>query len=121
MNRKSVARLGGVIALISVLILPLASCGDVRLRGADILFMETRPGVKSLVVAAAVAAVLAIFMVNRWAQLLIGLIGMAEFIYVAGGLWVDRSPATQVRSGSFLALIGFVMIFLAGLLARREK
>jgi hypothetical protein len=121
MNRKSVARLGGVIALISVLILPLASCGDVRLRGADILFMETRPGVKSLVVAAAVAAVLAIFIVNRWAQLLIGLIGMAEFIYVAGGLWVDRSPATQVRSGSFLALIGFVMIFLAGLLARREK
>lgn len=86
MTRNNFARLGGLIALVSVLILPLASCGEVRLRGADILSMETRPGVKLLVVMAGLAAVLAIFIVNRWAQLLFGLIGIAEFIYVAGGL-----------------------------------
>lgn len=75
-TRKTLGRIGAVIALFALLALPLASCGNVRLTGTDILLrLEDIPGLKALIGVCLLAAIAAIFVVNRWAQLLAGDVG----------------------------------------------
>lgn len=121
-TRKTLARIGAVIALFALLALPLASCREVRLTGTDILLrLEVAPGLKVLIVASLLAAVAAIFVASRWALLSAGAVGRTAFLYAAVAVNIDRTDPTQLRLGSLVTAFGFLLIFIAGFLRDAKK
>lgn len=107
-------RLGGLLAALSLLLLPLASCGDAQLTGIDIFRAEGSSGHKAILFIALAAAVLAIFLVQHRAQIVLGLVGLAaiavEFLFTID----DPERTIQLREGAYLAGLGFLLVLLAG-------
>lgn len=122
LKSKTLSRFGGVLALFSLLALPLGSCGTVRLTGSEILLkVEDHPVLKLLVLIAVIAAILAIFLTTRSWQLLLGAAGVAALVIASFLVEADKNAATQVRGGTVLALIGFLFVFIPGLLNPGES
>lgn len=119
---KTLSRIGAVIALFSLVALPLASCGEARITGVDLLFrVEGFPLLKLLVLVSLIAAVLAFFFTGRGWQLALGTLGG---LAVALGFFLvanDKSAATEVRGGSIFAIIGFLLVLIPGLLRPGES
>lgn len=122
LKSKTLSRFGGVLALFSLLALPLGSCGAVRLTGSEILLkIEDHPVLKLLVLISVIAAVLAIFFTARGWQLMLGAAGVAALLVASFLVEADKNAATQVRGGTVLALIGFVFVLIPGLLSPGES
>lgn len=114
MNKSNLGRLGGVIATLSLLFLPLASCGDAQLSGIDIFNAENSEGHKVLLAIAIAAGLLAIFVVQRWAQITAGAAGIAVIAVEYFNSLNDPERTVQLREGAYLALLGFVLVLVAG-------
>ncbi len=118
---KTLSRIGGVLALFSLLALPLGSCGAVRLNGAEILFkVQDHPVLKLLVLISIIVALLAIFFTSRGWQLTLGAAGVLSLLVASFLVEADKNAATQVRGGTVLALIGFILVLVPGLLKPDE-
>ena len=114
--KRNLGRLGGVLAALSLLFLPLASCGDAQLTGLDIFQAEGSSGHKAILFIALAAAVLAIILVEHKAQLILGATGLATIVVEYLFTIDDPERTIQLREGAYLAALGFLVIFLAGLL-----
>lgn len=121
-NRNNLARLGGIIAVLSLLFLPLASCGEARIAGTDLLFdVEGSLGHKAILAIALIAAVIAVIATKAWMQFTSGIAGLlaigVEYLFTQK----DSSGAIQLLQGSYVAMVGFALVLIAGLMGRREK
>jgi hypothetical protein len=116
LTSHNLARLGGVIATLSLIFLPLASCGDAQLTGIDIFQAEGSTGHKALLFITLVAAVLSIVIMQKWAHLVFGGIGIVAIALEYVSSINDPERTIQLREGAFLALLGFAFVFVAGLL-----
>lgn len=116
LSSHNLARIGGVIATLSLIFLPLASCGDAQLTGIDIFQAEGSTGHKAILFVTLVAAVLSIFIMQKWGHLLLGGIGLAAIGLEYLSSLNDPERTIQLREGAFLALLGFAFVFAAGLL-----
>lgn len=85
-NKKTVIRIGAIIATVSLLVLPLVSCGGIEVTGLDILQSEARIEWKLLIGLAVVGAVATLFLRNPSHCLISGIVGLASFIVFA--LWL---------------------------------
>jgi drug/metabolite transporter (DMT)-like permease len=59
---------------------------------------------------------LAIFVVQRWAQITAGAAGIAVIAVEYFNSLNDPERTVQLREGAFLALLGFVLVLVAGVL-----
>jgi hypothetical protein len=114
---KNLARIGGIVAALSLIFLPLASCGDAQLTGIDIFQAEGSEGHKAILFVALAAAVLAVFIIQRWAHLVFGGVGIAAVLVEYLSSLNDPERTVQLREGAWLALIGFLLVFAAGWLS----
>lgn len=116
-SSHNLARLGGVVATLSLIFLPLASCGDAQLTGIDIFQAEGNNGHKAILFVTLAAAVLSIFILEKWAHLILGGTGLVAIAVEYFFTLDDAERTIQLREGAFLALLGFALVFAAGLLA----
>jgi hypothetical protein len=121
-TRNNLARLGGLVAFLSLLFLPLASCGDAQFTGTELLFtVEEHYIHRGILLIALVAAGFAVVVAKARTQLFAGIVG----ILAIGLEWFsaaqDEAGTIQLLHGSYLALVGFVLVLAAGLMGRKEK
>jgi hypothetical protein len=114
--KRNLGRLGGLVAAFSLLFLPLASCGEAELTGINVFQAEGSSGHKAILVIALLSAVLAIFLVQHTTQIVLGLIGFATILVEYLFTIDDPERTIQLREGAFIAALGFLLVFLAGLL-----
>lgn len=120
-TKKLLARIGGVIALVAMLALPLASCGDARLTGADMLFrVQDHPGLKLLVGSAVLAAILAVFIARSWPSVIFGMVGIGVILYSGIALHANEVDRVRLLGGSLIAFVGYAIVLLAGLLPKTD-
>jgi len=116
MTSKLLSRIGGTIAALALIFLPLASCGEGQLTAADIFQAEGIWPHKAILFGAIVAAILSIFIMRRWAHLLFGFMGLAavavEYLFTQD----ESTGDIQFREGAYVALFGFLLVLLAGVL-----
>lgn len=121
-TRNNLARLGGLIALFSLLFLPLASCGDSQFTGTDLLFtIEDNLIHKGILLIALVAAGLAVVVAKSHVQLGAGIAGILAIGLEYFSAAQDDAGTIQLLQGSYLALVGFVLVLAAGWMGRKEK
>lgn len=137
-NKQMLVRIGAIIVLISLLILPLVSCGEVTVTGLDMLQSEMSVGLKILLLIAISCAGLSLFLRNPSYCLASGLVGLASFIALA--LWIrygnhdvksmdEISEATRIftrsmirfRYGTLSTISGFGLIIWAAYQWIRER
>lgn len=112
---KTLARIGGTVAALSLIFLPLASCGEGELTAARIFTAEGILPHKAILFLAIAAAVLSVVIMGRWAQFVFSLLGIGavgiEYLFT-------KNPETgdiHLLGGSYLALIGFLLVLVAGI------
>lgn len=116
-TKKLLARIGGLVALIAMLALPLASCGQVRLTGTDILLRtEDLPGLKLLILVAVLAAIFSLFVARSWALIIFGMLGIGVILYSGIALHANDVDRVRLLGGSLVAFVGYAIVLLAGLL-----
>jgi len=117
--KRNLGRIGGLVAALSLLFLPLASCGEDQagLGVIDIFFYGDRGEIGILFIALT-AAVLATILVQHRAQLILGATGLAAFTIEYFSINEPESTI-QLREGAYLAGLGFLLTFLAGWLGPR--
>ena len=113
LTKANLGRLGGIIATLSLLFLPLASCGDAQLTGVDVFNAENSEIHKLLLVVALVAAIAAIFIVTRGAQIAASVAGIIVIALEYFNSTSDPERLVQLREGAYLALLGFVLVLVA--------
>lgn len=116
LTKSNLGRLGGIIAALSLLFLPLASCGDAQLTGIDVFNAENSEVHKILLAVALIAAIAAIFVVTRGAQIAAGVAGIVVIALEYFNSINDPERLVQLREGAYLALLGFGLVLAAGLL-----
>lgn len=113
LTKSNLGRLGGIIAALSLLFLPLASCGDAQLTGIQVFQAENSEVHKVLLAVALIAAVAAIFVVTRSTQIAAGVVGIAVIALEYFNSLKDPERLVQLREGAYLALLGFVLVLAA--------
>ena len=116
LTKSNLGRLGGVIATLSLLFLPLASCGDAQLTGIDVFGAENSEVHKVLLAVALIAAIAAIFVVTRGAQIAAGVAGIVVIALEYFNSVQDPERLVQLREGAYIALLGFGLVLAAGLM-----
>lgn len=115
MEKSTLSRLGSLIALFALMVLPLASCGDGEITGPGLFRMDGAELHKILVAVAAISAALGLFYVTRNAQIGLGGLGLAALAVSALMVVQDGNADTQVRYGTWVAAAGFMLALVAGL------
>lgn len=115
MEKTTLSRLGSLIALFALMVLPLASCGDGEITGPGLFRMDGAELHKILVATAAICAALGLFYVTRNAQIGLGGLGLAALAVSALMVVQDGNADTAVRYGTWVAAAGFMLTLIAGL------
>ena len=144
MTNSNIIKLAGILALISMLFLPLAGCGTITFSGLDIIKSDdTDSTIKILLIAAIVAGILVIVLKSKGKIFLSSIVGIVllviSYIYmksnlnpkddVIGGLndlstsgnnlfGMDASDIIELKAGSYLAVISFLVV---AFIARSKK
>jgi hypothetical protein len=116
LTKSNLGRIGGVIATLSLLFLPLASCGDAQLTGIDVFSAENSEIHKILLAVALIAAIAAIFVVTRGAQIAAGVVGIVVIALEYFNSVQDPERLVQLKEGAYIALLGFGLVLAAGLM-----
>lgn len=115
MEKSTLSRIGALIALVALMVLPLASCGTGDITGPGLFKLEGAELHKILVLVAVVAAALAVFYVSRNAQIGLGGLGLGALAVAALMVVQDGNADTAVRYGTWVAAAGFLLVLVAGL------
>jgi hypothetical protein len=119
LSRNTLGRIGGLVALLSLFLLPLASCGTTRITGTDLLFdVNGNLGHKAVLVIALLAAAVAVLITTRSAQVGAGIAGLlaigVEYFFTQD----DSSGAIRLLDGSYVAMAGFLLVLVSGLMQK---
>lgn len=115
MEKSTLSRLGSLIALFALMVLPLASCGTGEITGPGLFTLDGAELHKILVLVAMAAAALGIFYVTRNAQIGLGGLGLGALAIAALMVVQDGNADTAVRYGTWVAAAGFMLMLIAGL------
>jgi len=142
MSNSNIIKLAGILALISMLFLPMAGCGTLTFSGLDIIKNNDTDGtIRILLIAAIVAAVLVIILKSRPQIIFASIVGIVllviAYIYMKSNLKpkgdlggelnnfnlgdlnnLSGGDIIELKSGSYLAVISFLI---SAFVARSKK
>lgn len=124
MMKGFLARIGGILAIVSLTVLPLAGCGSSTLSGIDILTVESLEisiGIKILLVVAMFCAIGALIVKSQASFLASGLVGLGSLLASYLILRQEFSNIIEMKMGGYLSVIGFIFILGEGLLPRNSQ
>ncbi len=114
MPRGLLSKVGGVIALVSIVFLPIGGCGDIGLTGFEVLRDNDIPGlIKVLIGISILCAFIALFVkfyVGLVASGAIGITGLLTSYLIA-----RKDIPVDLKAGAYLALIGFGLVLAEGI------
>ena len=108
------SKIGGLLAVISLTVLPLTGCGSYTISGIDLLTMKDlkdsiRLAVPIPLIAAILCAIIALFARSKTVLLTSGLVGLGGLL--ASYLIVKlNSNMGEMKMGGYFAIIGFLLI-----------
>lgn len=112
------SKIGGVLALVALLFLPLGGCGGASLSGFDVLSSgKVGAGIKFMLLISAGCAVAAFFLKKAPALFSTGGGGIAGLI--AGFVIARQSFPIEMRVGAYLSMLGFILVLAEGFMARQ--
>jgi len=120
-NPQTLIRIGAIIALISLLFLPLISlvgCESIKVKGLDIIQSQKEViDLKIILIISIISALLPLFMSNVFSCLISSLIGLVSFIILVFRIKYTYGVGGLIRYtfdyGSFSTIFGFMLIFWA--------
>jgi len=120
---RALIHIGAVIAIISLTILPLVSCGEVEMTGLDILKsgMSEFNMFSILLAISILSCIIALFLRNPVHCFISCVVGLTSFIAFA--IWIRYGSAEVIRYrfGSFSAIAGFALAIWAAYQWLREE
>lgn len=106
------AKIGGSISILSLLLLPLArGCGQ-TITGVDVLKEQSMGAIKFYLIVSILCAVISLFFVKLYALLPCGILGLGALLINYNN--ARRLLPIEVEIGGYLALLGFVLIIISG-------
>ena len=112
------AKIGGVLALIALLFLPLGGCGGASVSGFNVLSAgSVGIGIKFMLIISVSCALAAFFFKTAPAFFLTGGGGLAGLI--AGFIVARQSFPVEMRIGVYLSILGFILILAEGFLVKQ--
>ena len=109
MAKGLLARIGGIIAVVSLTVLPLASCGGSSISGVEMLTTEgLNLEIKAFLAISILCAIAAFFARSRLGIWIVGLVGLGSII--ASYLLFREEWNVELETGGYLSVIGFVLI-----------
>jgi hypothetical protein len=109
-NRRTLMRIGAIIAIISLTILPLVSCGEIEVTGLDIL-KGGKTEFQILLAISILSCIVALFLRNPAHCFVSCIVGLISFIALA--IWVryvTTTPTKATPSDEFAEAIARTMI-----------
>lgn len=125
LQKGLLSKIGGIVALISILFLPVGGCGKLGLTGIEILSatdkeIEIPSEIKLMIVFSLISAFLAIFMTEVLILFICGSCGIAG-ILIAYQISRSKVPVVELKIGAFLAIIGFALVLVEGFLLSKRQ
>ena len=103
------ARIGGIVALISLTVLPLASCGGSSISGVEMLTTEgLNIEIKVFLLISIICALVAIIVYSKSWIWIVGFVGLGSLI--SSYLIFREEWNVELETGGYLSVIGFIMI-----------
>jgi hypothetical protein len=107
-NRRTLMRIGAIIAIISLTILPLVSCGEMKVTGLDIL-EGGKTEFRILLAISILSCIVALFLRNPAHCFVSCIVGLISFIALA--IWVRyvmTTPTKTTPSDEFTEAVGVI-------------
>ena len=116
MKNAHIIKLGGMLAIVCFLFMPVAGCGSVTISGIDLIQMkDISVSVKLFAILAMICAICIIFLQDKTLAFFSAIGGFASLIIafliikgkMSSGSDFGASNAIEFKSGSYLSLLGF--------------
>ena len=113
---KWLAKMGGIVAIASVIFLPMVNgCGSQPITGVDILQSNEIGGIIKIFLAVSLlCAAAAIFLKAAIPILASGAVGLAALI--TAYLMAKSAASVELKSGAYFIIASFVIILISGFL-----
>ena len=123
MQQKGVlSKAGGILAIISLTVLPLAGCGNSTVSGIEVLTTEdVSIGVKLLLIVSVLCAIGALFGKTRVVFLTLGLVGLGSLITSYVILRQEYYNMIEMKTGGYLSIISFILILGDGFISSQNN
>lgn len=121
-NYTWLAKMGGIVAIASILFLPVAGCGSHLITGLDIFASkEISVIIKIFLAISLLGAASVIFLKTAIPVLASGLVGLAAFITAYLSAKSAASASIELKSGAYFTIVSFIIILITGLLLLGAK
>ena len=113
--------MGGTVALVSILFLPIVGCGGDNATGLQVIQSTNIPGnIKVFVALAAFAALLCIFLWHHIAAIAASIGGFVSLL-IAYNLGHSKLEGIEMKAGAYLAMLGFAVTVIVNFLKLDDK
>jgi hypothetical protein len=121
LQKGMLTRIGGGLALICLMFLPLGGCFNKTFSGSDLLSHSSVPGGVKLLLIISILSAFCAFFLNAAIQCFIsGGVGMTGLIGVYT-LLSQKYPDVELKIGGYLAMIGFGLILVEGFILQKKE
>lgn len=116
------SKIGGLLAVISLTVLPLAGCGNYTLSGVEVLTSDNfSTGIKILLMISVLCAVGGLFSKSKAAFLVLGFAGLGSLLASYLVLRKELYGNIEMKTGGYLSVIGFILILGDGFITDSRK
>lgn len=115
-NLKIISKVGGAIAIVSILFMPVVGCGGDTANGIDLVQSKNISGdIKACIVVCMLCGLLILLLRTQIQQALSGIIGIVALL---GGYMLakDKLQMLDLKAGYYLSLMGFALTTLVSFL-----
>lgn len=114
-NYHWMAKMGGMVAIASILFLPMAGCDLQSITGIDMFKAnEISVIVKMLLAISLICAVSVIFLKSAIPILAGGVVGLAALIIAYLSAKSATSISIELRAGAYFTIVSFIIILMSG-------
>ncbi len=119
MPKGLLAKVGGILSLLSIIFLPIAGCDQVGITGLEVL----RAGdigilIKALLVISISSAFISLFVKSYITLFACGGVGASGLLI--SYIMIRQKVPAELKMGAYLALIGFGLIAIEGFLSKQK-
>ena len=120
-NVKLISKLGGAVAVVSILFLPVVGCGGENVNGVQIIQSDhVSSDIKAFIVVAIACGGL-IFILKNYIQLAVTAIAGIASLLIGYLIAKDKIGGIDLKAGGILGIIGFLITAIISFLNSSEN